>query len=153
MTDSNFVQVQEHFKTQSIDKYFTDQFPTHNAYVIPGHRDKFQDNGRASGGLAQLAKSSLDLKMTRVASSNFRLQAQILHFSQVRILWINGYFPTDPQLVNFDETELQDLLNEVEQIIESLQYDETIFGADFSWDRSRCSGFVSCMDRLYTHPY
>ena len=39
------------------------------------------------------------------------------------ILWINGYFPTDPQLINFDETDLQIVLNEVEKTMECSQYD------------------------------
>ena len=33
-------QLQEHFKsTKSLDKYFKDQFPSYESYVIPGHRE------------------------------------------------------------------------------------------------------------------
>ena len=112
MTKASFVQIQEHFKsTKSTEKFFDDQFPDYNSYVIPGHRERLQDNGRAKGGLAQLINSSLDIKKNRVKSSNFRIQAQILNFPGVYILWINAYFPTDPQIVNYDEVELQQLLN------------------------------------------
>ena len=118
VTDSSYVQIQEHFKTtQNTDKFFTDQFPDYNGFVIPGHREKNQDKGRAKGGLAQLSKSKLDVKKNRVQSSNFRIQAQVLHFPKINILWINSYFPTDPQLINYDETDLQIILSDIENIM------------------------------------
>ena len=76
VTESSFVQIQEHFKiSKSIDQFFSDQFPSHISYVTPGQRDKHQDYGRASGGLAQLSKSSVDIRQTRLKCSNYRLQA------------------------------------------------------------------------------
>ena len=147
-TDSTFVQIQEHFKTtKSTDKFFSDQFPTYSGYVIHGHRDKDQDHGRASGGIAQLSKCNLDVKKTRVKSDSYRFQAQILNFPKINILWINGYFPTDPQLINYDETDLQILLNSVEKVMDGSHYDEVIFGGDFNWDKTRNTGFSSCMER------
>ena len=72
VTDSSFVQIQEHFKTnKSIDKFFSDQFPSYDGFIIPGHRAKDQDHGRASGGLAQLSKSSIDIRQTRVNCDNY----------------------------------------------------------------------------------
>ena len=148
VTDASFVQIQEHFKTsKTIDKFFYDQFPDYSGFVIPGQREKNQDQGRAKGGLAQLSSSNLNVKKSRVKCSNFRIQAQVLQFPRVNILWINSYFPTDPQLLNYDETELQQILNEVEHVMDSSHYDEVIFGADFNWDRSRNTGFVSCIER------
>ena len=72
VTDASYVQIQEHFKsTKATDKFFTDQFPDYNSFVIPGHREKYQDSGRAKGGLAQLSKAKLDVKKIRVKSNNF----------------------------------------------------------------------------------
>ena len=151
VTDASYVQIQEHFKSsKSTDKFFADQFPGYNSFVIPGHREKNQDSGRAKGGLAQLSKANLDVKKIRVKSSNFRIQAQVLQFTGTRILWMNAYFPTDPQVINYDETELQQILTEVENIMDSVDFDEVIFGADFNWDKSRKTGFVSCIDRWVT---
>ena len=65
----------------------------------------------------------------------------------MKILWINAYFPTDPQLINYDETELLGTLSSIEKIIEDTTFDEIIFGADFNWDETRNSGFAACMDR------
>ena len=73
VTDASFVQIKKHFKkSKSIDKFFSDQFPSYDGFVIPGHRAKYQDHGRASGGLAQLSKSSIDIRQTRVNCDNYR---------------------------------------------------------------------------------
>ena len=55
--------------------------------------------------------------------------------------------PTDPQLMNYDETELLTIHNDIEKVIENSEYDEIVFGADFNWDRTRNSGFAACMER------
>ena len=146
VTDASFIQIQEHFKTtQNTDKFFAEQFPDYNG--LPGCRDKYQDRGRAKGGLAQLSKTKLDVKKNRVQCSNFRIQAQTLHFPAMTILWLNSYFPTDPQLINHDETDLETLLNDLENIMDSTQFDEVILGGDLNWDKSRNTGFASCIQR------
>ena len=148
VTEASYVQLQEHFKSsKTTNQFFSDQFPDYSSFVIPGHREKYQDNGRAKGGLAQLSRIELDVKKNRLKTSSFRIQAQVLNFPTVNILWINAYFPTDPQLINYDEIELQQILNEIENIMDTSQYDEVIFGADFNWDRSRNTGYVACMER------
>ena len=76
----------------------------------------------------------------------YRIQAQLLQFPSVRIIWINAYFPTDPQLINYDDNELQQILNQVESIMDNSEFDEVIFGADFKWDKSRNTGFASCIE-------
>ena len=86
VTGASYVQIQEHFKsTKSTDKFFADQFPDYSGFVIPGHREKNQDSGRAKGGLVQLSQSRLDVKKNRVKCSNFRIQAQILQFPSVKM--------------------------------------------------------------------
>ena len=92
----------------------------------------------------------LDVKKNRIKCDNFRLQAQVLSFAKVKILWVNAYMPTDPQLINYDETELLTILNDVEKIIENTEFDEIVFGADFNWDRSRNTGFAACMESWVT---
>ena len=73
VTNASFIQLQEHFKTtQNTEKFFADQFPDYSGFIIPGHRDKYQDKGRAKGGLAQLSKTKFDIKKNRVQCENFR---------------------------------------------------------------------------------
>ena len=90
VTSSNFISLQEHFKkTKSIDKFFRDQFPENYSYVIPGHRENKCDSGRPKGGIAQMYDKNFNLKVDRVATKNFKIQAQILNFETSRLLWIN----------------------------------------------------------------
>ena len=127
MTDASFIQLQEHFKkNKTLDRFFNEEFPKHNSYAIPGHRDKNQDQGRPMGGLAQLCRSSLNIRKNRIKCENFRIQAQVLNFPTVSILWINAYMPTDTQIINYDETDLLKILGDVEEIIENNNFDEII---------------------------
>ena len=86
---------------------------------------------------------------------NFRVQAQILHLQHVSLLWINSYFPTDPQTPNFDDTELLKLLHEVENIMDSQEFDHVIINGDINYDPRRQSSFAitvsSFLDRLGLH--
>ena len=54
--DIDFLQIQEHFKaTKSVETYFKNHFTNSDSYVIPAHRETFQDNGRAKCGLAEIS--------------------------------------------------------------------------------------------------
>ena len=143
--DVNFCSVQEHFKTSKrSDKFFRDNFKNFNSYVIPGQRPLGQDSGRASGGLAQLTCKSIAVKKDRVATRNYRIQAQILNLQSGRILWINTYFPTDPQLRGeYDDTELQELLAELESILRNTNYTDLVWGSDLNWDMKRNTYFAN----------
>ena len=145
--DIDFLQIQEHFKaTKTVDKYFTQKFSESDSYVIPAYREIYQDQGRAKGGLAQLAGKKLDIKKNRIKTKNWRLQAQILNIEDYRIVWFNSYFPTDPQTVQYDDGELFPLLNEIEEILENNSFDDCILGGDFNFDKRRNTGFVGTVE-------
>ena len=127
VTNSKFCSVQEHFK-KHVGNHFKKNFPDYFSYVTPAVRDQEQDSGRAKGGLAQLHSSLIDMKTERVKTRNFRLQAQILYFPNIRLLWINSYFPTDPQSQNFNDDELAPVLAEAEEILDSAEYDHVLWG-------------------------
>ena len=92
----DLLQIQEHFKaTKSVEKYFRKNFMNTDNYVIPAFREQFQENGRAKGGLAQLAAKHLDMRKERVVTKSWRLKAQILHIGDYKLMCINCYFPTD----------------------------------------------------------
>ena len=116
--DISFLQIQEHFKAnKSTEKYFKKEIRKSDSYVIPAHRDSGQDSGRAKGGLAQISDKALDVRKERISTKSFRLWAQILYFGEFKLLWMNAYFPTDPQTVNFDQTKLIQLQTEIEGIL------------------------------------
>ena len=146
----DFMQIQEHFKkSRNIESQFKSQFPKCDSYVTPGVRSEGQDSGRAKGGLAQLSAKALGVRKERVSTTHWRLQAQILHCAEgYRILWINAYFPTDPQLQNYDESELLEVLVEVERLLDSGGYDDCCLGGDLNFDQRRNTGFVRSVSRF-----
>ena len=151
LTDTSYLSIQEHFKiAKTRDKYFNDQFEKFNSYVIPGHRAKGQDSGRPKAGLAQLSKKDLDIRKDRIVTKSFRIQAQLLNFSSSRLLWINAYLPTDPQNGAFDESELLEVLTEVESIMDKTAFDDILWQGDLNWDMSRNSEFAIIMRRFMT---
>ena len=83
------------------------------------------------------------MKSNRVASKHYRVQAQVLHLPTTSVLWINSYFPTDPQLMrDFDDTELQSCLSEVENIIINTNHDDIVWGSALNWDMARNTQFA-----------
>ena len=140
----DFFQLQEHFKTiKTLDSYFKREFPANDSFVLPGHRELFQESGRAKGGLAQLANKVLEVNKTRILTKNWRLQAQILHFNQYKIMWVNCYFPTDPQSLKYNDSDLELVLNELENILDNNSFDDCIVGGDINFDTSRTTGFAN----------
>ena len=91
--------------------------------------------------MAQLSKKNLDVKKDRVKSSSFRIQAQILNFSTSKLLWINLYFPTDPQTRVFDDSELLQVLQELKNIIRLTEFSDVLVNGDLNWDPRRRTGF------------
>ena len=147
--DISFLQIQEHFKaTKSVNKYFKIQFPQSDSFVIPAYRETNQDKGRAKAGLAQISRKSLDVRKEQIPTKSFRLQAQILHFGNYRLLWINAYFPTDPRTIQYDETDLLQVQTEIVDLIDNNSFDDVILGGDFNYDKTRATGFVACMTRF-----
>ena len=60
-------------------------------------------------------------------------------------MWLNCYLPTDPQTLQFNDTELLEAQNTIEDILDNNIYDDCIIGGDFNFDPSRLSGFATSM--------
>ena len=143
LVDVTYVSIQEHFRTaRTIEKIFMEQFHDYNLYIIPGFRNDGINGGRPKAGLAQLSKASVSVRKERVLIDSKRVQAQILNFPSSRLLWINAYFPTDPGTITFDDRELMEVLNAIEGILDTAQFDDVLLAADMNWDLSRQTGFA-----------
>ena len=132
---------------------FKKQFQDYFSYIIPGYRAPGQDSGRAKAGLAQLSSKHLKIKKSKISTKSYSVQAQIINFSTTRILWLNTYSPTDPQLVReYDDRDLQELLTEVGEILDNEIYDDVVRGSDLNWYPSRATYFArkvtSFLDRV-----
>ena len=148
---ATFIGIQEHQrKSNTIDKFFKDDFPDYNSYVIPGHRPSGQDNGRPSGGIAQLSHKSVNVKKNRIAIDHFRLQATLLELPTSNLLWINSYFPNDTQDNTFNENELLEVLDKIENCIENANFHDIIWSGDLNWHMTRNTPFSEIMKRFLT---
>ena len=148
--DVDYLAIQEHFKkTKTIDKYFRDNFRGYSSYVIPGYRAPGQDSGRCRAGLAQLSNKSYSVKKERITTKGFRIQAQVLCMPNCRLLWMNTYMPTDPKrLTEYDDSDLQEVLLEVETILSCCNYTDVIWSGDLNWDMSRVTYFSRTMAKF-----
>ena len=148
-TNTDFFSIQEHFRSaKNTDRYFKEQFSDFTTYVVPATRDENQDTGRAWWGIAQFSRKSIQVKMERIKTKSFRLQAQVLVFPNTRLLWINSYLPNDPRTIAFNDIELLEVLQEVEVILDTIDFDDCIWQGDMNWDMSRQSGFSLTMKQF-----
>ena len=135
--DVDFLAIQEHFRFVNTDKFFKSSFVDFSSYVVPGHRSTGQMTGRAKAGLTQICSKKYSVNRVRVVTAGFRVQAQILETPTSRVLWLNTYLPTDPQLQRYDDSELQEVLMEVRNILNNTEFDDIVWGSDLNWDPSR----------------
>ena len=143
---ASYCGVQEHFKKmKTLPRYFKSEFPKYDSCLVPAHREGDKDTGRAKGGLVQLSVKGTGVRRKRVEMGGCRLQAQILLFGDWRLLWLNVYFPTDPRILNFDESELLEVQTEMEAVLEKGGYDGCVAAGDFNYDARRNSGFARSM--------
>ena len=84
----------------------------------------------------------------RIKSDNFRIQAQILEFPTTSLLWIIAYLPNDPMTILYDDRELTEILGEIEDILDSNDFDDCILQGDLNWDMGRTTGFSSSMKQF-----
>ena len=117
--------IQEHFLLDSQDKKYSNtkklvkQFgASHDMFIVPAHKDNTEvSRGRGKGGLAIIWKKSLTKYVTKIPSDNFRVQGAMFNFPDCDFLVINSYFPCDPRTENYDDTELINLLADIESLI------------------------------------
>ena len=139
----NYCAIQEHFKTvKTTDQWFRKQFQKFSSYVIPAHRAPGVDCGRGRGGLVQLSSKCLAVKRRMIVAKSPRIQAQLLTFPTCKIVWINSYLPCDPQMQNYDNSELIETLSEVESIVNNAEDCEVVWSADMNFDDSRDNLFT-----------
>ena len=145
--DVDFCSIQEHFKTtKNTQQWFRQHFREFHCYATLAYRLPGVDTGRGRGGLLQLASKQISTERNRIETKSPRLQAQILTFSNCKLLWINGYLPCDPQKQDFDDTELLNTLKEVEKLIENNPNCEILWAADMNWDRRRNNHFTRTVE-------
>ena len=111
----------------------------------------FKDNiqvrrGRGKAGLSQIWHKSVDHLITKLTiPCTNRVQAVIVNLNS-KVLWLNTYFPGDPGVANFDETELRETLAGVKWAIENNDYDNILWCGDINADFVRNNQFTCAVN-------
>ena len=113
-------------------------------YIEPAYKSNTQVcRGRGKGGLVTMWKKSLTKYVSQVPCSNFRLQATKFTFSQSSLLVINAYFPCDPQVEDFDDSEIVTALADIELLIRQAQCSDILLAGDLNSHFARQTRFTN----------
>ena len=91
-----------------------------------------------------------NIKKEKITSKSWRIQAQVLHIHDYKLVWLKCYFPTDPQTLQYDDSELLGVLGEIEYILDNNEFDDCLIGGDLNFDSSRRSGFTNTVREFLT---
>ena len=148
---SDIVCVQEHFlidgkdkkhsNTNKIKKAFGEHY---DMFIVPAAKDTNQvTKGRGKGGLVTKMRKNLTKFVTKIDSSNYRLQATKFSFPTGDFLLLNSYFPCDPQRETFDDTELINLLANIRSLILTSNCSNILLAGDLNSDFNRQNRFTN----------
>ena len=120
---------------QCFDKFEKFSMPASKTFI----------KGRASGGIAILFRKSLSPFVKRIYCPNSkRVQGLQVKNGNLSYVFINCYFPTDPQLASADVSEILHCLQDVQYIMDNADKNSKfIMMGDLNSDFSRNSNFVN----------
>ena len=58
------------------------------------------------------------------------------------MIWLNSYFPTDPETPNFDDSDLRETLAAIKAVLDNNEHDEVLWQGDINTDFLRKSKYV-----------
>ena len=79
---------------------------------------------------------------------DWRVQAVIVQSNEERILILNTYFPVDPKTIRFNDNELLEILNVIENVLQENEFNFICWGGDINSDFSRNTGFVHSVNQF-----
>ena len=151
---SDILCIQEHFlldnkdkKHSNTKKLVTVAGNTHDMFIVPAYKPNNQvSRGRGQGGLVTMWRKEFTKYVTKIECTNFRLQASKFAFKSSSMLIKNAYFPCDPRVDTFDETELVTLLADIKNVVESSNCSNVLLAADLNSDFSRNTRFTRTVE-------
>ena len=137
---SDILCLQEHFlldckdrKNSNTNKIRNKFGDSHDMFIVPAFKNSSQvSRDRGSGGLVTLWKKSLTKYVSKIDCQNYRLQATKFSFPGSPILILNSYFPCDPRVEQFDETEILTLLEEIKSVARKTACPNVIIATDLN---------------------
>ena len=119
-----------------------------NCHIVFKPSVKEHIEGRPKNGMFIAVTDSIKDKIRDISPPNWRLQAILIEFDNVRFLVINLYFPTDPRTIAFDEGPLQEVLLSISTLIENIEFDQFFLCGDINSDFIRNSDHVKTVNRF-----
>ena len=117
-----------------------------NAHIIFKKAIKDSINGRPKNGMFIAVPDELKEYVVDVSPNHWRVQAIILITPKNKMLIINSYFPTDPQVLNFDPSELLTTLSAINDVLNDNAFDSVIWTGDINGDFIRQTQFTSIIE-------
>ena len=116
-------------------------------FIVPAMKNTTQvSRGRGSGGLVTLWSKSLTKYVSKINCTNYRLQATKFSFPGGPLLIMNSYFPCDPRVANFDESEVLNLLAEIKSVASRAECPNVLIAADLNCHFARQTRFTSLVE-------
>lgn len=117
----HIVAIQEHWQLEHNMHKISNCFDNFEVFSIPASKPvSLSNKGRPSGGIAFIISNNICDKVKRINPPNStRVSGISINISGESYVYINCYFPVDPQNNNMDTTELLCVLQDIRYIIES----------------------------------
>ena len=120
-----------------------------HVYIKPAKKDNF--DGRPVNGMFIALPKSMRQKTKDVSPVNDRIQAVLLETKEGYLMIINVYFPPDPKTTKYNlDSELEDLLLTIENLVASHQCRHVVMVGDMNTDYRRKNGRVERFDSFLT---
>ena len=146
--------VQEHWLLEKNLYKLENCFENYDVFALPARKSNSQINkGRPSGGICFMVKNELCSVTKRLHCPNSsRVQGIQITIAGKSYVYINCYFPVDPQNANMDTTELLHILQDIKFIMDLCDDDSYfILTGDLNSDFSRNSVFVNLVKTFLTN--
>ena len=130
---------QENFVLKGNSYKIRKAFPGFSCLIKPATKGN-QDKGRPRNGMFIAFPEMFKSKFEDISPAYWRIQAvRIKSENRVTVI-VNSYFPQDPKTQRFDEGELIETLECIQNIIENNQFSHFIWTGDINVDFSRNTG-------------
>ena len=119
-----------------------------NSHIIfkPAVKDGF--NGRPMNGMLIAVPNVIKENINDVSPNHWRVQAAIVKTNEEKVLILDTYFPVDPRTLRFDDNEVLEVFNAIDNVLESNEFSQICWGGDINCDFVRNTGFVQSVDRF-----
>ena len=85
---------------------------------------------------------------TNISPQHWRLQAIKIRLDSASLVVINSYFPNDLHTANFDDTALNEILEEIKALIDGHEFNYLLLLGDLNTDFSRNTGHVRTVSQF-----